>query len=579
MADVFEQRSKQKYSENPESVPKNPYKDPFEERVNSPQYKEKNDEGFWKSAARTALQIPQGVAEATPYGIGAGLFQLLGQGEALDPEEIDRIREISEREGIPFDEEAYRESAQQALDIVPTVGNVAKGIESKTGAPLEAKTKLQKGLRLGSTAGKFQPGTVVQKATAAVAAPVVSETAQELGVPEPLSEILGLGVGAVAGAKAPKIDIGKAKKPSGLPERQFENLRESREVPASKLEKINENIQSDFKSISDKIIKESPVGETFENLKNDPTYKQQSRELLNQAQVIADSMPEPLSTSAIKKEMADISKKNVKGISQNEYDKSYSKFMKESIKDIKAENTTYGELVEQYRKNNASLAEYFEPGASKALNRAKKDAILDQNRAIAKVFENSNPELSTVFKEGNSRWSKIMDAEAVDDFITEMFTGKVNYKKMHDFFDKSGYDRIFKRALGEDGYKGFEQLMKDMITSESPYKMLKVAREKGYGDMVKTLMAYHVNPELGYAKAALDATKYAYKSLMNSILDKPKLAITWKRTIDEVKKGDFAKAEKSLQAVTDEIKKSEATEASRIEALGKFNEKIKAKSD
>ncbi len=546
------------------------------DRIQMPQ------EGFWKSAARTALQIPQGVAEATPYGIGSGLFQLLGQGEALDPEEIERIREISEREGIPFDEESYREAAQQALGTVPTVSNIARGIEEKTGIPLEAKTGTQKALRLGSTAGKFQPGTVGQKATAAIAAPVVSEGSQALGVPEPFADILGLGLGTIAGSKAPQIDIGKARKPSGLPERQFENVRESKAIPHKKLEQINDKLESDFKSISDKIIKESPIGETAENLRNDPTYKQQSRELLDQAKVVADSMPEPLFTSALKKEMADIGKKNVKGVSLNEYDKSYSKFMKEAIEDILPEKTSYGDLVEQYRKNNRSLGEYFEPGSSKALNRAKKDAILDQNRAIANIFEKSNPELSDIFKEGNSRWTKIMDAEAVDDFITEMFPAKtdktvarIDYKKMHDLFDKNGYDRIFKRALGEEGYKSFEQLMKDMLTSEAPYKMLKIANEKGFTDIAKTLMLYHIDPKIGYGKAALDASKYAYKSLMNSILDKPKLAITWKKAIDEVKRGHFEKAEKSLQSIDSEMKKAEVLESSRVESLQKFNEKLK----
>lgn len=538
------------------------------DRIEMPQ------EGFWKSVGRTALQIPQGIAEATPYGIGSGLFQLLGQGESLDPEEIERIREISEREGIPFNEESYREAAQEALGTVPTVSNIARTIENKTGIPLEAKTGAQKALRLGSTAGKFQSGTVGQKATAAIAAPVVSESSQALGVPEPFADILGLGLGTVAGRKAPQIDIGKSRKSSGLPERQFENARESKAIPEKKLEQINEKLESDFKNISDKIIKESPIGQTAENLKNDPTYKQQSRELLDQAQVVANSMPEPLFTSALKKEMANIGKKNIKGVSLNEYDKSYLKFMKEAIEDILPEKTTYGDLVEQYRKNNRALSEYFEPGSSKALNRAKKDAILDQNRAIANIFEKSNPELSEIFKEGNSRWTKIMDTEAVDDFITEMFSGKVNYKKMHDFFDKNGYDKIFKRALGEEGYKSFEQLMKDMLTSEAPYKMLKVAKEKGYGDIVKTLMAYHVSPEFGYAKAAIDASKYAYKYLMNSILDKPKLAITWKKAIDEVKKGHFAKAEKSLYSIDEEMKKP-AIEVSRLQSLQKFNEKVK----
>ncbi len=514
-------------------------------------------EGFWKSSARTALQIPQGIAEATGPGIATGLMHMMGVGEALDPEEIEHIRMVSEREGIPFDEEKYREAANQAGKYFPTVSNIGREIEERTGLPLEPKTKIQKMFRLGSTAGKFQPGTLGEKATAAVAAPIASQALQQTGLPEELSDIVGLGVGGVTGSKGPKVDIGKSTKPSGLTKRQFEGLKEPKEVSAGKIEQINQKLENDFKSISDKIIKESAVGETFENLKNDPSFKNESRELLNQAQVMADSIPGTLPSKGIKKEIADMAAKKTKGYSLSEYDKSYLNHMKESIDDIIPENVTHGELVEQYRKNNASLSEYFEPGSSKAQNRAKRDALLDNNRVIANVIEKTDPKLSEVFKEGNARWTKIMDAEAVDSFVSELFTEKVNYKKMHDFFDKNGYDRIFKRALGEAGYKSFEQLMKDMLSSEAPYKMLKVAKEKGFMDLAKTVMAYKINPNLGYAKVSLDAGQYLWKSTINSLLDKPKLALTWKKGIDSLKKGNFKSADTEFKTLKGEILEAE----------------------
>ncbi len=512
------------------------------------------EESFGKNALRTALQIPQGITEGTTGGIVAGIWHLLAQGEVLDPEEIDRIKDISEREGIPFDEEAYMEAAHKALGTVPTVSNIASKIEEKTGLPLEPKTKTQKALRLGSTSAKFQPGSISQKATAGAVAPTVSQGSQALGVPEPFSELAGLAAGAGAGSITPAVDVTLGKtKPSGMKARQFEKVAEPREVPKSKLNQINKKLESDFREISDKIIKDSPVGETFENLKNDPTFKQESRELLNQAQVVADSMPEPLFTSAIKKEYADISSKKVKGISLSEYDKSYMSFMKEAIKDIVPEKTTFGELVEQYRKNNSSLSEYFEPGSSKALNRAKRDALLDQNRAIANIVEKSSPELSEIFKSGNSRWTKIMDAEAVDAFVDKIFQKNVDFKKIHDFFDKEGYGFKFKRALGEKGYKDFQVLMKDMLTSEAPYKMLKVAQTKGFGELAETAGAFILHPTLGKAKLGFEATKKGYKALVNAMLDKPQLAITWKRAVDELKAGDFKAAAKDFKVLEAEV--------------------------
>jgi hypothetical protein len=553
--------------------------------------KEKNqEEGFWSNLARTSLQIPQGLAEGTTPGLAAGLFQLGALGESeLGVEEWQNLRRLYEERGEDFDE-AYERGRQEMLGMIPTVSNIAGKVEKETGLPLEPHTWYQKMLRLGSLAGKMQPGAVIQKAGAAVAAPVASQILQSAGVPEVFADPAALAVGGYAGSKTPAYDVSLTKqKPSGLPERQFENLKEKREVSPKKLTQINDKLESDFKTISDRIIKESPVGETAENLRNDPTFKQESRELLNQAQEIADTLPDKISSKSVKKEMADIGATKTKGFALSEFDKSYLKFMKEAIQDIVPENISAGELVEQYRKNNASLSEYFEPGSSKALNRAKKQALLDQNRAIATVIEKTNPELSTVFKDGNARWTKIMDAEAVDGFINEIFKEGVNYKKMREFFNKNGYDFIFKRALGEKGYADFEQLMKDMLTSETPYKMLRAAQARGMEELFKTGMGYILHPKIGYAKAAWDATRGSYKALINAMLDKPKIGITWKRAVDDLKKGNFAAAEKDfatlereVKEVTPEVLPREAiehkpkTEGETIEAKG---EKVEPKNE
>lgn len=575
MTSPFQRLAQEEYSQNPEPGMKNPYHSPFEQLANS----EENKETFGKSASRTAAQIPQGLLEATTPGIAAALWQLLSQGEILDPEELDRLKLKSEQLGIPFDEEKYMESAQQALGTIPTVSNIAAAIEEKTGIPLKAKTGLQKVVRLGSNAAGFTPGSVGQKAVAGVVAPTTAAVLEKAGVPEPFAELIGLATGNIAGVKAPKIDIGKARKPSGLTERGFENVKTPREVSEKKIGKINQALESDFKDISDKIIKESPIGETADNLKNDPVFKHTSRDLLDEAQKIADTIPELIPSKSIKKEIADITSKNPKGFALNDYEKSYLKFMKEAIEDILPENITHGELVKQYRKNNKGLTEYFKPGESKAYNNAKRDALLDQNKAISKVLEKTDPELSEVFKEGNSRWTKIMDTEAVDSFIGEVFKEGINYKKLHDWFDKTGYDRIFKRALGEEGFKSFETLMKDMLTSEAPYKMLKVAKSKGWDELFKTGLGYVIKPVIGQTKLAIDLTKGTYKALMNSMLEKPKLAITWKKAVEDLKKGDFKASEKGFKTLEGEIQETSKEPSKFKETAKKIVEDKRKRSD
>jgi hypothetical protein len=181
-------------------------------------------EGFLKNTARTLLQIPQGVLEATTYGITTGLGALLGQGEISDPEEIERIRQASERAGKPFDEEAYLQAGQKALGAYPTISNIGRKIEEKTGIPLEPKTRFQKFLRFGSTAGKAIPkpsqaapkgygfrgtNTGLPRPILGAGVSSISQLLQEFGIPEPFADILSFGSVKPIEATGSRLNIGK----------------------------------------------------------------------------------------------------------------------------------------------------------------------------------------------------------------------------------------------------------------------------------------------------------------------------------------------------------------------------------
>ena len=512
---------------------------------------EEKVESWGKDFMRNVFQIPIGFAEGSISGILSNLFNLISTGEALDPEGIEGFKRAAEKSGLPFDEEAYKSAVNQISEYFPTPGNLARMGEEKLGLPLEAKTIPQQLLRLGSSAYKMQPGTTSQKATSAITTPLIKQGLEEIGVPRPISELIGLMGGQLTGSKVPKLDIniGKKTKPSGLTERGFESLNEKTKVSEKKLNQINEKIEKDFKEISDKIINESPVGETFENLKNNKAFKEESRELLSQAQEIADTITNKVSSKDIKKSIVDKAKKEIKGYANSEYDTNFNNHIKNELKNIPEGEVSASQLVEQYRKNNERLSEYFEPGASKASNRAKRDAILSHNRSIADILEKSFPEsnLSEVFKEGNSRWTKIMDAEIIDSLINDIFDGKINYKKVDKYFDDNNYSRIFKRSLGEKGYKDFTQLMKDLGESENAYKMLKIAEKKGFTELANIGLSFIIHPTFGKVKFALDTTKKAFKMTTNALLDKPKLAINWKKGIEALKKGDFEVAQKEFE--------------------------------
>lgn len=511
----------------------------------------KLEESGLKSFVRSALQVPKGIAQGTGPGILAGVWQLLAQGEVLDPEEIEHIKAISEREGIPFDENAYMQAAQEALSTVPTVNNISSAIEKNTGIPLEANTKLQKAIELASTAGKFQPGSLSQKGVAAATAPLTKTALDIIGVPEFISEPISLGVSTITGSKTPKIDIVKAKKPSGLTERRFENLKNPTEVSAKKVNQINETLENEFRDIASDIIEKSPISETVSELKNDVGFKLAAEEAFEKVDDLAKNIKDKVSIGDLKKNLADkTAKKN--GITELEFDKEYNKSMKQFIKDTAGKEASLSDLVRQYRKNNEAYGKAWESGKSTDYNVAKREALLDYNRSIADIIEKKFPdtEFSNLFKSSNEKWKKIMDAEAVNKYVEDIFDGKINFKKGENLFNKK-QKQIFKRALGDEGYKNFEQLNKDFMSYEKAHKLMKVAEKKGFSDLASTGLSYILHPKLAMTKIGIGLAKGTYKNLWQSLLDKPQMAVTWDKGIKSFQKGDFSSAEKYFNKLKD----------------------------
>ena len=59
--------------------------------------------------------------------------------------------------------------------------------------------------------------------------------------------------------------------------------------------------------------------------------------------------------------------------------------------------------------------------------------------------------------------------------------------------------------------------------------------------------------------------KNAYKSLINSFLDKPKLEIAWRKGIEDIKKSKFAEADKEFKVVKAEIQRAEKSNSKNTE--------------
>ncbi len=524
------------------------------------QTKEAPEEGWGKWLARTALQIPKGIAQAKTWPLDA--INALGYYDAVSDESIEDIRRASERVGKPFDEEAYRQSAQDASSMFPTVSNISRGLENNIGLPLEAKTGVQKFVNFASGASAMAPkdytfrgmNTSLPKPFLGTGVAATAEAGKALGIPEPIADIGSFLILKKPGEGAGKIAIGKKTKPSGLTERRFENINDTKKISSGSMERINDKVERDVRKISDSIIEKTPINETRKALKNDSEFKEKAREAFKDVEKIAHEIRGKMPIDNIQNQLINkVKQREKKGFVDNDYDKRYIKEINNIIDSTNKEHISAKDLVHQYRRNNKSLGEIYEPGKSFAENKGKRDAILEHNRVIAETIENQfpNTEFSKLFKESNKIWAEIMDSESIDLFFHELFEGKINFSKISDLFEKEGMQKPFQRAMGEEGFGKFKVLLGDLMSTEKAYKYMKAAQNSGQNELANTMGAYMVSPALGKAKTISKFAKGGYRAIYDFLLDKPKIAITWDKAINAAKKGDFKAAEKEFAKVAE----------------------------
>jgi len=292
-------------------------------------------------------------------------------------------------------------------------------------------------------------------------------------------------------------------------------------------------------------------------MQKDPEFKNKIKDLFRDVEALSKEIQGTIPAQNLRD--AFIRKVNGRekvGITPDAFERIYLKETKNLHKEIPLSgNLTAEQLVQQYRKNNRSLTELFEPGQSKALNRAKVEAIFDYNRAIEDIIHTKYPQstFSDLFKFSNKRWSEIKDLESIEGFFKDLFNGKIEYSKGKDFFNKNRIAEPFRRTLGPENYKRFETLMGDLMSTEQAMSLIRKAESSSFKEMGSLALKYFIHPTLAKTSAA---TK-SFKAMFHALLDKPQLSVTWESAVKNFKKGNFAKAQAQLRILDQFLKNSE----------------------
>ncbi len=518
-------------------------------------------EGFTKKAVRTAVQAPLGLLKK----FRASYIPDLVKG-AVEGASQNVLAEMAEEDpNLRPGGKGYQQ-AQEAMGslskYMPTQGLLEQILEEKTGAPLSPQTPLQKALRMGGEAAGFRTGSLGHKATAGFVTPALEKLLEMVELPgtdgAKIPEIYRQTAAFAGGQATPAPKLTKELHPSGLTKRRFESLDKPTKVSPAKYQQIVESIEGDVRKLSEDLLKKEPL--TKEALE-DPTYQQRLDEGLAQVGEKAKEIPFNFSPKQLRSFMQrrlNTWLRERKGVSLSESEKTFVEEFRKIMEDVSEGRQEYNtkDLVDQYRKYNQSLGEYFDPTKPKGANQGKRDALLEANRSVAEFFDTVFPgtEFSNLFKDTNKRFSRKADLETVSNTMDAMFEGgKINFKIAEKILDprKANLRRSFQNAMGKEGFSAFEKGLKDLQGMKNPLGLLKKAESAGFGKLATLAGSYLLHPTLAKGKLALDVIK----ELPKAFLDKPQLAITWESALNDLKKGRFKESQYQFEKLESEMKK------------------------
>lgn len=405
---------------------------------------------------------------------------------------------------------------------------------------------------------------------------VAGQGLREAGAPEWVATTADIGISLDPRRAVQNVFSSKVAS-SGLPQRGFSTITKTTKVSEGTKKAIVQNLSDDFKQVSNRIL---GTQESVQAIRNNPAYRQELNQAFQQVETLAGQIPETINTREIQGNFSNrIKGKATRGYADSEFEKSLQKQAKAVEKgfevtprrevktavldaygnpttqviEAKGKDVAVSDVVGQFRKNNQQLTEYFEPGKSGAANRAKKTALLEHNKAIADTLEKRfpNSEFVKTFKKSNADFEKLMQFEYVEEQIGKAFVdNKINFKQLQKQLDNQPFQRNLKGLIGEGMQKEYNGLIREFLSLEDPYKLLRTARAKGVSEQLITLaLPYLLGPKVGGSATVIKGAAYLFGRGREYLLRNPKIITDWRQGIMNFKKGNYPAAIRAFQQV------------------------------
>lgn len=418
-------------------------------------------------------------------------------------------------------------------------------------------------------------GTPAGAAPAIAAGGGTGQVLREVGAPEWATTLADVTIGLNPYQIAKDV-IARRSSASGMPLRGFRSNTKPKAVSDKTKQLITQNIEMDFKETSNRILSKAS---NYNELKNNPAFQEELDQAFAKLETLVAEIPETVSTKDIQNYFnKSISESNYKGYADSEFERALKSnvnrvnkaFQVREIKPkiqlvdaqgnpIKSAPKTVGRelsvdvAVEQYRKNNRQLKQYFEPGKSGAYNDAKKTVLLEENKAITAALKKKFPksEFIEVFEQTNRDYERIMQFDFVENKIGGIFSdNKLNFTEAKKLLNNTPFQRNLRNLVGAEIQQQFNGLLRDFGSIQDPYKLLRVAENSGLTkELVKYAAPYLLGKEIGLASTALKIGASGIRSFREVLLRNPDIIINWREGIKNFKAGNYPVAIRSFQEV------------------------------
>lgn len=394
----------------------------------------------------------------------------------------------------------------------------------------------------------------VRSTVSPIAGFLAGEGAKQLGASDTVSSLIDTVVSADPKQAAKNLIRPKIPQytPSGLPVRKVSGKTQPRKISSDAKSNITETLEKDFKTLSNKYLGKNP---TAQELISNPNFKIQTSELFEEVDKLIPNTGK-IKTSEIKKNFKKrISSVKKQGYADSEFERVYKKETNRVNRSFGNRSVEPKDVLKQYRKNNRELTELFEPGKSGAYNRAKKESLLEHNRAIEDTFSEiygENSEFVKLFKKTNNDWEKILNYENIQDTIDKAFVdGKINFNQLNKQIHSKPFQRSLTTLIGKEGAKQYNSLISDFNGLKNPTSLLGIASEQGLN--VKDMVVFVAHPKYSKAYLAYKISNKLFKKAQERALTDQVFVRDWKSGIDAFTKKDLAKASSIFSRLRKEL--------------------------